>query len=203
MKDQIYARQVAEIAGLTLPAVANELLHQAAFRTGLGNSLYSSEAMLGQHKPAMLQDFHNKNYVADRVVVLGLDLDHDLAVQAGEQLGLAKGTGGGPAASKFYPGQDMRQAGTGATAVLAVGTSAASAANIKEAMATRLLQYVLGLGPKIKRGTASGQLSKAVAKINGVSVSALNYSYSDAGLLGAMIVSDANVAGQVSKITAR
>ena len=79
-----------------------------------------------------------------------------------------------------------------------MATSASSAANVKEAVATRLLQYVLGLGPKVKRGAGHGQLSKALLKINGSpSVSSLNYSYSDAGLLGAIIACESQVAGQV------
>jgi len=39
-------RMYIEIAGLTEADIANELLHKAAFREGLGNSLYSHQHMV-------------------------------------------------------------------------------------------------------------------------------------------------------------
>ena len=39
-------RMDMEIAGLSEADVANELLHKAAFREGLGNSLYSPQHMV-------------------------------------------------------------------------------------------------------------------------------------------------------------
>ena len=146
----------------------------------------------------MLQDYHNKNYTADKVVVLGLDVDHDQAVKCGELLSLGKSTGGSSGASKFLGGQEFRIPRASGTSVFAVATNAAAAGNVKDALATRLLQYILGFGPKIKRGSALGQLQKALANVHGShSVSALNYSYSDAGLIGAMVMCDSAVSGQV------
>merc|ERR1711997_1301619 len=189
------AHSVGNIDNFTL---TNELLHQAAFRDGLGNSLHSPDYMVGKHGPAMLRDFHERNYTADRMVVLGLNVDHEQAVSCGEMLTMGKGAGVAAAPSQFHAGQELRHPSADQDAVLALATSASSAANVKDAVATRLLQYVLGLGPKIKRGSDHGQLNKALSKINGLSsVSSLNYSYSDAGLLGAMIACESRVAGQV------
>jgi len=145
----------------------------------------------------MLRDFHERNYTADRMVVLGLNVDHEQAVSCGEMLTMGKGAGVAAAPSQFHAGQELRHPSADQDAVLALATSASSAANVKDAVATRLLQYVLGLGPKIKRGGDHGQLNKALSKISSVSgVSCLNYSYSDAGLLGAMIACESKVAGQ-------
>merc|ERR1711935_1004644 len=94
-------------------------------------------------------------------------------------------------------GQEIRQPSGDPHTILAVATGASSAANVKEAVATRLLQYVLGLGSNVKRGGCHGKLSNAVSNISSLpSVSALNYSYSDAGLLGAIIACESQVAGQ-------
>ena len=144
----------------------------------------------------MLREFHEKNYTADRMVVLGLNVDHEQAVSCGELLTMGKGSGVSTGPSQFHVGQELRLPSAEQTAILAVATSASSAANVKDAVATRLLQYVLGLGPKVKRGLGHGQLHKALSKFN-ASVSSLNYSYSDAGLLGAMIACESQVAGQV------
>lgn len=196
VSDQVTPRITQEVVDLGPATLANELLHQASYREGLGNSIYSPEFMVGQHGPAMLTEFQNKNYTSDRVFVIGLDVDHDQALKCGEALGLSKGSGGGSGPSKFLGGIDSRKALGGNYAALAVASSAAPASNLKEAMATRLLQYVLGFGPKIKRGNGTGQLQKALSKISGVTASAINYSYSDAGLLGAMIMAESHVAGQ-------
>ena len=146
----------------------------------------------------MLREFHERHYTADRMVVLGLNIDHDQAVNYGELLTMGKGSGTSAGTSQFHGGQEIRQPTGDTHTILAVATSASSAANVKEAVATRLLQYVLGLGPNVKRGACHGQLSKAVSNISSLpSVSALNYSYSDAGLLGAIIACESQVAGQV------
>jgi predicted Zn-dependent peptidase len=51
----------------------------------------------------------------------------------------------------------------------------------------------------VKRGNGQRQLQKATSSIGGEhSVSAINYTYSDAGLMGAFIASDAQSAGQVT-----
>eukprot|EP00093_Oithona_nana_P011108 11108.XXX_681867_683643_1 [CDS] Oithona nana genome sequencing. len=189
-------RMYIEIAGLTEADIANELLHKAAFREGLGNSLYSHQHMLGKHKPAMLQDFHTKNYTADRTVLIGLDVSHDQAVKCGELLNLPK-SGVTSLASKFVGSAEHRQVTTSGLAVIAVATGAASAANVKEAVANRILQHILGISPRVKRGNGQGQLQKALSKVNGdASVAAINYSYSDVGLLGAFIASDPQCAGK-------
>ena len=147
----------------------------------------------------MLKDFHNKNYTADKTVLIGLDVSHDQAVKCGELLNLPK-SGSSSLASKFTGSADLRQEAGGSHAVMAVAANAASAANVKEAVANRLLQQVLGVGPRIKRGNGQGQLQKALSKVSGgsdSSVAAINYSYSDSGLLGAFIISDAQSAGRV------
>lgn len=189
-------RMEHEIAGLSSANVANELLHKAAFREGLGNSLFSPPHMLGKHKPALLQDFHSKNYTADRTVLIGLDVSHDQAVKCGELLNLPKSSGSS-LPSKFVGAADLRDVTSEHYAVMAVAANAASAANVKEAVANRLLQQVLGVSPRTKRGNGQGQLQKALSKVNGeASVSAINYSYSDSGLIGAFVVSEAQCAGK-------
>jgi len=189
-------RMDMEIAGLSEADVANELLHKAAFRDGLGNSLYSPQHMLGKHKTAMLQDFHNKNYTADKTVLIGLDVSHEEAIKCGELLNLPKG-GSSSLASKFVGSADQRHVASSSLAVMAVATGSASAANVKEAVANRVLQHILGISPRVKRGNGQGQLQKALSKVNGnASVAAINYSYSDAGLIGAFIASDPQCAGK-------
>lgn len=69
-------------------------------------------------------------------------------------------------------------------------------------MVYAVLHRLLGSGSNIKwsDGAAASPLSRAVAAAAGsesAAASALNVSYSDSGLFGAVVVSPASVAGQV------
>jgi predicted Zn-dependent peptidase len=145
----------------------------------------------------MLQDFHNKNYSADKSVLMGLDVDHDTLISFGEKFKLAKG-GAASLPSKYHNGESRCECG-GNQAFIALAAESAPATNVKEAVATMILQQVLGTGARVKRGNGQRQLQKATSSIGGEhSVSAINYTYSDAGLMGAFIASDAQSAGQVT-----
>merc|ERR1712129_617838 len=61
-----------------------------------------------------------------------------------------------------------------------------------------LLQRVLGMGSSVKYGTGQGKLAQAAVAAGGnAAVSGICQSYSDAGLLGAMVVTEAASAGKV------
>ena len=55
-----------DLASVDLPTQTLELLHKAAYRTGLGNSLYSPEHMVGMHKTQALLDFHQNTHTTSR-----------------------------------------------------------------------------------------------------------------------------------------
>ena len=56
----------------TIQAV--ELFHQAAFRGGLGNSLYSAPAKVGSHGTAQLSQFVTKHFTTNRFTTNRADL---------------------------------------------------------------------------------------------------------------------------------
>jgi len=195
----LFARRMSdEINNLTLAELATDLLHQAAYRDGLGNSLYAPKYMVGKYNPAMMQEFHEKYYTMERSVLVGIDIEHEKLVALGENLCLPKGkTATAPA--KYAGGLTSRQATSGNTTAIAVAAEVSGWSNVKEAMATMVLQEILGGQSKVKYGGAgNGILSKAVASISGThSVSAINFAYSDVALLGAFIGSDSGSAGAV------
>lgn len=84
----------------------------------------------------------------------------------------------------------------GDLAYIAVGTEGANLSNLKEAISFAVLRRVMGVGPSIKRGSeSSGLLSKAVGgvlKDCPFAISALNAAYSDAGIFGFVLVTDAD-----------
>ena len=66
-----------------------------------------------------------------------------------------------------------------------------------EAMSNLLLQRILGSGPSVKYGLGSGLLAQAAAGVGGnCAASGVCQMYSDAGLIGALVVSEAASAGE-------
>ncbi len=66
LTDNVYNRMQREVSSVEMSTQAIELLHKAAFRHGLGNSLYSPDYMIGKHKTGMLQAFHDKTHTVTR-----------------------------------------------------------------------------------------------------------------------------------------
>jgi len=176
------------------PAVrATELLHKAAYREGLGNSLYSPPHMVGKHGPIALSAFHQKNFTSDRACLFAVGgVNHNNVVKLADILDLGKGAGPGPLKSKYFGGE-QRHDTAGNVAYINLATDC-SRSNIKEVIAGKLLASVLGTGQKIKYASGTGQLQKAVGSEN---VSSIHHGYSDACLIGAAIKCDAANAGEV------
>lgn len=182
------------------PAVrATELLHKAAYREGLGNSVYCPTHMVGKHGPIALGAFHQKHFTSDRACLFAIGgVEHNHVVKLAESLDLQKGTGAGAPAAK-YIGGEQRYDTTGNIAYVNIAADCSSG-NAKGALASKLLASVLGTGQRIKYGIGAGQLQKAVGSEN---VASIHHGYSDGGLIGAAIKCDAASAAEVvSKVAA-
>ncbi len=107
--------------------------------------------------------------------------------------------GHGPTQVSKYFGGEIRHQDVGKHAVVTIGAESCSAANAKESVAFMLLKHVLGTGTNIKRGSLNGKLGKAVANIEGQkAVGGFNFAYQDTGLVGAMIMCEAPLVGNVT-----
>jgi len=202
LSDNAY-RMVQDVAELSNEAKAVELVHKAAYRTGLGNSIISPAHMIGKHKAAMLEAFHAKHFVGNGAALVGVGIDHAKLLKYADILKLNKGAGAA-SAGKYYGGE-VRQDCGGRQAVVVLAADTAGLSNPREAVACRLLQKILGAAPKIPFGNGVGQLHKAATKAcpdANFAVSAVNYDYVDSGLVGAFIVSEAAAAGKVVEAVA-
>jgi ubiquinol-cytochrome c reductase core subunit 2 len=65
-----------ELAGMCPESRTIEMLHKAAYRTGLGNSLYAPDYSAGKHKHALMKEFFDKNATNQRAVLVGIGIDH-------------------------------------------------------------------------------------------------------------------------------
>merc|ERR1712183_852156 len=84
-------------------------------------------------------------------------------------------------------------------AYVAIAGNCAGAVSVGDCVAAMLLQRALGMGGHVKYSGGQGKLAKAAAAASSgnQSVSAIGQMYSDAGLLGAMVVCEASSAGKV------
>jgi len=182
------------------PAVrAGELLHKAAYREGLGNSIYSPAHKVGKHGPNALGAFHQKHFTSERACVFAVGgVEHNHLVKVAETLDLGKGAGPGASAAKYFGGEQRLDTAGNLAYISLAGDCTGS--NIKEMIAGDILQKILGVGPRFKYGVGAGQLQKAVGVAK---VTSINHGYTDACLIGAAIKCDAASAGEVvSKVAA-
>lgn len=196
IKDVTY-RIKDDLARVPSIARAVDLLHQAAFYRGLGNSVFCAKRNVGKISPEDLQSFVATNYTADRATVVGVGIEHDLLVGYAKSLQLVSQ----PAAtspSKYIGGQ-LRVDKSGELATVAVATQGASVANQKEALAFALLRNVASAGQVIPSGGPVGALDKVVnaALSNPYNFNAFNASYSDNGLFGFVLQANAREVGKV------
>ncbi|GJQ70817.1 putative metal ion binding protein [Trypoxylus dichotomus] len=176
---------------------AVDLLHKAAYRTGLGNSLYTAKYNIGKISSETLQHYAASNFTSNRAAVVGVGINHDKLVECAQNLPLETGkddTGPG-----VYKGGEIRSDKGGDLAYVAIAGQGGTLKNIKEAAAFAVLQYVYGMGPSTKRGLGSSNLlRKAVGELNEPhSIAAINVSYSDSGLFGVLLTGSSNIAGNL------
>jgi len=178
--------------------LAGELLHKAAYRGGLGNSLYAPEHMVGRHGPIALGLFHQKHFTSDRSCLFAVgDVPHGHLVKLGEILNLGKGAGPAAAAPKYIGGEQRHDMASN-TAYVAIAADC-TGSTVKEMIANSVLAKILGAGPGVKYGTGAGQLQKATGSAN---VTSIIFEYADASLVGAAIKCDAASAGEIVSKTA-
>jgi len=179
-----------------------ENLHKAAYRTGLGNSLYCPGHAVGSHNTDMLRQFVGKHFTADRMAVVGVGVDHDSLVgYVDTQFKVDSGTQSETPVSK-YAGGEIRVDNGSQLVYAAVATEGVGITKTQEMFALGVLQQILGVGSQVKRGSAAGsKLSQALVKVteNPHAVSSLNISYSDSGLFGFFVVGQAEDMGKLLK----
>lgn len=82
------------------------MLHNAAFRTGLGNSLFIPKTQIGKISSETLQHYVNSTFLSGRAAVVGLGVNHAELVQYAQALEILNGEGTTP--SSPYKGGELR-----------------------------------------------------------------------------------------------
>jgi ubiquinol-cytochrome c reductase core subunit 2 len=196
----ITPRVKIDLANVSDQVCAVELLHRAAYRNGLGNSIFCPSHKVGKLSSETLQHFFENNFTASRAAVSGVNVDHQMLVGFAQSLKLGSGNGT-DSQSKFYGGVDARCEKGGRTASVAVGTNGGSWANLKEGLAFKILQNAAGVCPNTKRGSSAGVLVKAIqGAAPNSAASALNACYTDNGLFGFIVSGPAKEVGNAVEV---
>lgn len=194
--DEITYRIKDDLARVPHSVRAIDLLHQAAFFQGLGNSVFCAKRNVGKITSADLQSYISNNYTAERACVVGVGIDHDSLLAYAKSLQLESKL---PVSSPSkYLGGHLRVDKHGDLATVAVATQGASLANQKEAIAFAILRHVAASG---KNAGSGAPLEKVVAGAlkNPHEFNVINAAYSDNGLFGFVLQANAREAGKVSQ----
>ncbi|XP_077260014.1 ubiquinol-cytochrome c reductase core protein 2 isoform X2 [Temnothorax americanus] len=177
-----------------------ELLHKAAYRTGLGYSLYSPKRQLGKISTETLQHFVNTWFTGSKcaVVATGVALS-DATLFASN---LKVGSGDNAVEATEYRGGELREERSSALSTVSVAVEAAGINEDEDLLVYAVLQRAIGSGPRVKWGSSVSPLHKAVSGTTSTDQFALSpyYAfYSDSGLFGFVLSSVPSVAGSVTK----
>lgn len=194
IKDNAY-RVLEDIKRIPDSVKAVELLHEATFAGGLGNSVFCPKYRVGSLSSETLQHYFSSTFTTNRTAVVGVGVDHQILVGYAQSLGLDSGEGPDSATAVVGP-SEIRWDKGGRFASVAIGALGGSLKNINEAVAYSVLQYAAGVGPSAKRGANNGALTKQIAG-DGVAAKALNAVYSDNGIFGFVVSGDAKAVGKV------
>lgn len=180
---------------------AVDLLHRAAFRKELGNSVVCAKHHVGKISPECLQHYIANNFTSNRGAVVGVGIDHQLLVGYAKNLFLETGAAD-IVASKYHGSADLRVDKASDLASVAIATQGGALSNQKEAISFAVLQYVAGISAVTKHGSVNGALGKVVSQALGkpFTFSTLNASYTDNGLFGFVLTAEAREIGKVSLI---
>ena len=173
-----------------------EHLHRAAYRNGpLGNSNISPVYRAGKFCPKKLANFARSRLVAGESAIVGINVDHALLCQFGnEQNAIHDGKCSTAVASPYYGG-DTREATGSQLAHVAIAGAGVGLNDVKGVAVQHVLAAAIGHGPVTKysphlgHGVVTSSVLKA-ANQNPVGIAPLNINHSDSGLVGVYLVAN-------------
>lgn len=177
-----------------------DLVHKAAYRNALGNTVFLSKANIKKLGTEHLLHYVAKNFNNNNAIVSGVGVDLDTLAFVTEDLNLPTGDSNCTPKAKYYGGDVRKLKPLDATYVAVVGEGASY--NDSQSAAFTVLQFLLGKGSSVKWGNGQGILEQSILKQNAAdnfAVSAVNYHYSDSGLFGFLLAYNGKDVGSVLK----
>ncbi|XP_050671893.1 cytochrome b-c1 complex subunit 2, mitochondrial-like [Leptidea sinapis] len=174
-----------ELAALTPQVRAVDLLHRAAFRRGLGNSIFVSPKRVATIGSESLQHFATSTLTPARCAVVVVGNNQDKASIVAQALQLSTSSSASDQKSAYFGGELRKEMG-GALSHVALALQGAAAGS-KESLALAIAAKAFGSGPVTKWGTDNSPLAKTIGNIGPFAAAGFNVSYSDNGLFGVIL----------------
>ncbi|KPI97405.1 PREDICTED: cytochrome b-c1 complex subunit 2, mitochondrial-like [Papilio xuthus] len=175
-----------DIAALPPQVRAVDLLHKAAYRRGLGNSLFIAPKKIGKISSESLQHFASNNLVPNRCAIALIGDNQDTACLLADSLQLSSLVQESKSDTTTYYGGELRKEMGGDLAHVALALQGAPA-SIPQSLALAVAARALGCGPVTKWGANNSPVAKAIGNIGPFAAAGFNVSYSDSGLFGVVL----------------
>ncbi|VVC40208.1 Peptidase M16, C-terminal,Metalloenzyme, LuxS/M16 peptidase-like,Peptidase M16, N-terminal [Cinara cedri] len=178
-----------------------DLAHKAAYRNGLGNTVFLPKYNINKLGSEHLLYYAKKNLNNNNAIISGVGVDLDTLVHISEDLNLPNGESNCASKAKYYGGGDIRKSTPIDTTYLAVVTEGVRYKDSQSA-SFAVLEFLLGKGSSTKWGVGQGVLEQNILKTNATenfSVSSVNFNYSDSGLFGFLLAYNGKDVSQVLK----
>ncbi|PVU95662.1 hypothetical protein BB559_001257 [Furculomyces boomerangus] len=188
----------SSIANANPQTFLTEKLHQAGFRSGLGNSIYASFPNQIEGSETV-KAFSDSRIGSNTVAVVGTGIDSSELVKLVDSSVLSKLAAvnvSSSSPSKFHSGTESHTNVSGSVAHYALAFQAS------DPTTAALLSECLGTQSHLKWGNGTSPLS-AIALKHGAQVNAFSSSYSDASIVGVMVSSSANNISEVVRLVAQ
>lgn len=188
---------------LTIPPelrVVN-MAHKAAYRNGLGNTVFLPKYNLKKLGSEHLLYYAKKNLNNNNTIISSVGVDLDTLAHISEDLNLPNGEPNCKSKAKYFGGGDIRKSKFLDTTYVAVVSEGVSFKDSQSASFS-VLEFLLGKGSFVKWGVGQGVLEQSILKTNvsdNFAVTSLNYNYSDSGLFGFLLSYNGKDVSQVLK----
>ncbi|XP_014217339.1 cytochrome b-c1 complex subunit 2, mitochondrial [Copidosoma floridanum] len=176
-----------------------ELIYKAAYREGLGYSLFSPKRQIGKINSETLSHFVANHYTGPRCAVVGSGICLNEIESFATGLSISSQEGCNPISK--YMGGEIRKERNSELASVALAVEGTGLKNAKDAITFAVLQKAVGDGPKVKWGSCNTPLYKALCstKQDLFAAVSFNASHSDTGLFGIIISAPADSASALVK----
>jgi len=177
----------------------NDLIHRAAFRSGLSQSLYAPRYNVHHLDSNLLQNFRARTFTSNRLTLAGLGVQHEDLVRFADLFRLPQVAATFARQPSKFVSSEVREENLSDLVHVALAAEGVSLGS-KDALASAVVSHAFGTGgPRIKYSAGANRLERSVLSLSSqpAAVSSFNTNYSDSGLFGFHLVANSKDIGKV------
>jgi len=176
-----------------------DMIHRAAFRSGLSRSLYAPRYNAHHLDSDLLHNFRTRTFTSNRLTLVGLGVQHEDLVRYADLFRLPGPDANFSRQPTKYLGSEVREENLSELVHVALASEGASLAS-NDLLASGIVSHAFGTGgPRVKYSLGGSRVEKSVLGVASkpAAVSSFNNNYSDSGLFGFHVVATSKDVGKV------